>query len=178
MKQGESMGNGEAESSVIDLDKGFFSVESQRRRTERALSMIPHSLFSWMSSPLTVQAEDGMVVKEPCGSRWTVWCWGEGAGRVFQIAFIWCDASLLQLSEWHMKDSTWALFVQRAELNLKQKLSDTCSYILNRYVANFCFFSGCWMSYTSPHGICQYQMCFPCVCKVQCIGHIFNIVYG
>lgn len=42
--------------TIIDLDEGFFGVESVWR-TQGAL--IPHSLFSWMSGPFTVQAEVG-----------------------------------------------------------------------------------------------------------------------
>lgn len=40
-------------------------MESGRRRTQGALSVIPHSLFSWMSAPFIVQAEGGGGVISP-----------------------------------------------------------------------------------------------------------------
>lgn len=94
-------------STVIDSDKGFFSVESVRRRTQGAL--IPRSLFSWMSAPLTVQAEGGGLVITPRGTRWTAWCWGRGL--VGHYRWLLSDVKhpfndpTLQLFEWHVKDS-------------------------------------------------------------------------
>lgn len=57
----------------------------------------------------------GLVIK-PYGTRVTVCCLGRGL-------VIWCESSLhksiLHLSDWHKKDSTWALFPWRAELNFR-----------------------------------------------------------
>lgn len=71
--------------AIIDLDEGFFGVESVWRRTQGAL--IPHSLFSWMSGPFTVQAEGGGWWLSPVALVSLCAAW-EG-GLVF-----WCESSL------------------------------------------------------------------------------------